>query len=74
MSVVQTPASQQLPLSPCIRHCTLDDKHICVGCGRHIDEIVGWSKFNVEQQRAVLERCAERREARQQSAMISVKR
>ncbi|MDB5976465.1 MAG: hypothetical protein JWR07_3225 [Nevskia sp.] len=29
--------------SPCIDVCSLDDKDICLGCGRHIDEIVAWS-------------------------------
>ena len=33
--------------SPCIRHCTLDDADICLGCGRTLDEIcaivtMGW--------------------------------
>ncbi|HTE39259.1 MAG TPA: DUF1289 domain-containing protein [Steroidobacteraceae bacterium] len=67
MSVAHTPGSPPLPLSPCIRHCTLDDENVCVGCGRHIDEIVGWSKFSVEQQRAVVERSSQRREQRKNS-------
>nr|WP_254619459.1 DUF1289 domain-containing protein [Vibrio metschnikovii] len=25
--------------SPCVRHCCLDDKDICIGCGRTLDEI-----------------------------------
>jgi len=29
--------------SPCIDVCSLDSKDICLGCGRHIDEIVNWS-------------------------------
>ncbi|MFI4981936.1 MAG: DUF1289 domain-containing protein [Nevskiales bacterium] len=29
--------------SPCIDVCSLDGKDICLGCGRHIDEIVAWS-------------------------------
>jgi uncharacterized protein len=28
--------------SPCIDICTLDDRNVCVGCGRHIDEIAAW--------------------------------
>jgi predicted Fe-S protein YdhL (DUF1289 family) len=28
--------------SPCINVCTLDRDHVCVGCGRHIDEIAAW--------------------------------
>lgn len=28
--------------SPCIDICTLDQREVCVGCGRHIDEIAAW--------------------------------
>ena len=27
-------------LSPCIGVCTLDENDICIGCNRHIDEII----------------------------------
>jgi len=26
--------------SPCIGVCTLNEDNICIGCGRHIDEII----------------------------------
>ena len=26
--------------SPCIGTCTLNEREICIGCGRHIDEII----------------------------------
>ena len=26
--------------SPCIGTCTLDHENICIGCNRHIDEII----------------------------------
>ena len=26
--------------SPCIGVCTLNEKNICIGCNRHIDEII----------------------------------
>ena len=26
--------------SPCIGVCTLDENDICIGCNRHIDEII----------------------------------
>ncbi|MEF2524368.1 DUF1289 domain-containing protein [Vibrio mimicus] len=29
--------------SPCVRNCCLDDKDICIGCGRTLDEICRWS-------------------------------
>jgi predicted Fe-S protein YdhL (DUF1289 family) len=28
--------------SPCIDVCTLDRRDVCLGCGRHIDEIAAW--------------------------------
>jgi predicted Fe-S protein YdhL (DUF1289 family) len=29
--------------SPCIDVCSLNRDDVCVGCGRHIDEITAWS-------------------------------
>ena len=31
--------STQVP-SPCVRNCCLDENDVCMGCGRHIDEIL----------------------------------
>jgi uncharacterized protein len=31
-----------LPPSPCVRNCCLSKDDICMGCGRHIDEILAW--------------------------------
>lgn len=33
---------QDQVVSPCIDICTLDDHSVCIGCGRHIDEIAAW--------------------------------
>jgi predicted Fe-S protein YdhL (DUF1289 family) len=33
----------------------LDDEQFCLGCGRHIDEIVGWSSMSSLERQAVLE-------------------
>ena len=30
--------------SPCIGTCTLNERDICIGCGRHIDEIISMGK------------------------------
>ncbi|WP_081221177.1 DUF1289 domain-containing protein [Pseudoalteromonas luteoviolacea] len=43
--------------SPCIRNCCLDDKDICVGCMRHIDEIVGWGSKSTLEKETILARC-----------------
>ena len=32
--------------SPCRRQCTLDEHDVCVGCGRTITEICGWSALD----------------------------
>lgn len=32
--------------SPCVASCKLNADKICVGCYRHIDEIVDWNKKN----------------------------
>ncbi len=29
--------------SPCVRKCCLDDDDVCLGCGRSIEEIIGWN-------------------------------
>lgn len=47
--------------SPCIRNCCLNELDICLGCFRHIDEIVGWQSFDKDKKQAVLVQC-ERRE------------
>lgn len=52
------------PRSPCIRHCCLDDADVCLGCGRHIDEITGWHVADVAAKRAILARAAARRAQR----------
>ncbi|EGR4299847.1 DUF1289 domain-containing protein [Vibrio cholerae] len=37
--------------SPRVRHCCLNDKDICIGCGRTLDEICRWSSaINSEKQ------------------------
>ncbi len=32
--------------SPCRRQCTLDERDVCIGCGRTITEICGWSALD----------------------------
>jgi hypothetical protein len=41
--------------SPCRRLCTLDDDDVCVGCGRTITEICGWSALDEAGKRRVVE-------------------
>lgn len=47
--------------SPCINVCLLDpEARICVGCGRTIAEIGGWSALDPAQRRKVEEVLTER--------------
>jgi predicted Fe-S protein YdhL (DUF1289 family) len=52
------------PRSPCIRHCCLDEADVCLGCGRHVDEITGWHVADDGAKREILDRARERRAAR----------
>ncbi len=41
--------------SPCTGVCTIDEpKAVCFGCGRTIDEIVGWGALSEPQRLAVM--------------------
>ncbi len=51
--------------SPCVRLCTLDED-ICVGCGRHIREIVGWSAADPAGKRRIVAAAQQRLAERQQ--------
>jgi predicted Fe-S protein YdhL (DUF1289 family) len=35
--------SEDPDASPCVRRCTLDERDLCIGCGRTLDEILEWS-------------------------------
>lgn len=50
--------------SPCIRNCCLDDDDVCLGCHRSVTEIIAWGDAGNAERRAILERAAERAEAR----------
>lgn len=49
--------------SPCVACCRLNEEKICVGCYRHMDEIVDWRRktpeeyqqiaINIQQRKAV---------------------
>jgi predicted Fe-S protein YdhL (DUF1289 family) len=52
--------------SPCIAVCALDGAGYCVGCERHIDEIVGWPRMTVQERLRVLGALPERKRHRGQ--------
>ncbi|MCH1931659.1 DUF1289 domain-containing protein [Shewanella sp. A25] len=47
--------------NPCVRNCCLDQQDICMGCFRHLDEILGWRTFTDEERFACYRRMAERK-------------
>lgn len=51
--------------SPCQRNCCLDQADICIGCGRSLTEITGWSESNDEQQYQILAAAKQRSQERQ---------
>lgn len=46
--------------SPCVSLCTLDEKDICVGCHRSIDEILRWRQMDDSERKEVLSRAQQR--------------
>ncbi|NQZ27209.1 MAG: DUF1289 domain-containing protein [Colwellia sp.] len=48
--------------SPCVRNCCLDGDDICLGCFRHIDEIVAWRSYSEQDKLQVATLCQQRRE------------
>jgi uncharacterized protein len=47
--------------SPCVRNCCLDKEDICVGCFRHINEIVGWASLSDEDKKQIVKNTEQRR-------------
>ena len=56
--------SSQVP-SPCVRNCCLDEREVCLGCGRSLDEIKVWSEAGDSERLAILERATARRAERE---------
>jgi len=47
--------------SPCIASCKLNSDKICIGCYRHIEEIVDWNKRSDAEQLQIIAHLAERK-------------
>ena len=50
--------------SSCIRNCCLSGNDICLGCFRHLDEILSWNSMNNKQKQTTLLKCKQRKERR----------
>jgi len=42
------------PASPCTGVCRLDEKEICRGCGRRLEEIVEWPAASDSRKQAIV--------------------
>ena len=47
--------------SPCVRNCCLNAEDICIGCFRHINEILAWTNYKTDEKRVVVNTCIQRR-------------
>ncbi|TWX52454.1 DUF1289 domain-containing protein [Colwellia hornerae] len=52
--------------SPCIRNCCLNGDDVCLGCFRHIDEILAWTSYKNNEKVTVIKNCRQRRIAVQE--------
>ena len=43
--------------SPCVRACCLDNRDICVGCNRSLDEILQWSESSMDRKLEIIANC-----------------
>lgn len=46
--------------SPCVRNCCLDQHDCCLGCGRHLDEIIEWHRADGGRREQILQSAAQR--------------
>lgn len=46
--------------SPCVRNCCLNQVDYCLGCKRHLDEIVSWRSYSNAQRQAIMTQLAAR--------------
>ena len=60
--------------SPCVDRCCLDDDDVCLGCGRHVREIIEWSSAGNERRLAIREAAAARAAAREPARTLPVTR
>ncbi|WP_199610931.1 DUF1289 domain-containing protein [Flocculibacter collagenilyticus] len=48
--------------NPCVRNCCLDQNDVCLGCFRHLEEIIAWHDMN-SGQRIQIQELADARKA-----------
>lgn len=53
--------------SPCIRNCCLDGEDVCLGCFRHVDEIIEWGAATNKRRQEILAIADSRKEAKRKT-------
>ena len=56
----QSPAKEEVVLSPCVGVCALDDDDVCIGCWRSGEEISRWGYLDNAGKRSILKKVEER--------------
>lgn len=56
----QSPAKEEVVLSPCVGVCALDDDDVCIGCWRSGEEISRWGYLDNAGKRDILKKVEER--------------
>lgn len=64
MKIEQSHAAEVDIASPCVRNCCLDQQDICLGCNRHIEEIMAWRQLDNQAKKNVLMQCQQRQQQR----------
>ncbi len=55
--------NEDVPQSPCISVCILDENNICTGCYRSAVEVADWLMASAGEKREILRRVEQRRRA-----------
>jgi len=64
IGVMYAPSPTDPLASPCVRNCCLDERNVCMGCGRSLEEIIAWGTASDSEKSATLERSRQRLLAR----------
>ena len=57
-------------ISPCIGQCKLDEKDICTGCYRTVEELTSWMNKTEDEKIAIVIRCKKQMAKSQITAVI----
>lgn len=58
--------------SPCVACCKLDEHKVCVGCYRHINEIVDWNRRSEAELAAIMQQVALRKTTYERQDIFTV--